>query len=67
MYKQLQNSYTIISRVSIVWRKLISVTGPDSGRKMMDEKCLHGTHVTQIKEERKALREPERICASVMQ
>lgn len=37
MYKRLQNSFPDISYVSIIWRKLISVTGRDSGRKMMDE------------------------------
>lgn len=46
VYKQLQDTLPDISCV-----KLISVTGPDSGRKMIDEKCPHGNDVTQITEE----------------
>lgn len=42
--------------------RLINVTDPDGGRKMMDEKCLHGNYVTQIAEERKAPRETECVC-----
>ncbi len=63
MYKQLQNSYPDISCVSIMCCKLISVTGPDSGRKMMDENCLHGNHVTRVTEERKCTeRDWTRLC-----
>lgn len=31
----------------------------------MDEKCLHGNHVTQKEEERKALKETKCVCVSI--
>lgn len=48
--------------VELSWVKLISVTGPDSGRKITDEKCLHGRNVRTV---------PERVqketrCATVV-
>ncbi len=43
-----------------MWCKLISVTGRDSGREMMDEKCLHYKYVMQIMGERKEAKDTER-------
>ena len=53
MNERVQKSRPDISCVSITWLKLISVTGPDGGRKMMDEECLRGNHVTQTTEPRR--------------
>ena len=40
---------------------MLANTGSDSGREMMDGKCLHGNHATLITEERKAPKETEHV------